>query len=252
MSDGPVIAVENVWFRYQTAPVLEDATLVVQPGDFVCMVGPNGGGKTTLLRLILGLLTPNSGCIRVFGKPPKLACKHVGYMPQRTDLDPQFPVSVMDVVLMGRLGTRRAWGRYGRTDRRIATQALEDVGLMDLRHRPLSALSGGQRQRVMLARALACEPGLLLLDEPTANVDVAVQEDLYQLLERLNERMTVIVVTHDVGVVSQIFKTVICVNRNVYVHPTSSLSGDMIRDLYEHDVRIVRHDHDLGGGHAHG
>jgi zinc transport system ATP-binding protein len=248
----PKIEIQDVNYAYGTLSALRDVTLNIPAHAVTVVFGPAGGGKTTLLRLILGLLTPNSGCIRVFGKPPKLACKHVGYMPQRTDLDPQFPVSVMDVVLMGRLGTRRAWGRYGRIDRRIATQALEDVGLMDLRHRPLSALSGGQRQRVMLARALACEPGLLLLDEPTANVDVAVQEDLYQLLERLNERMTVIVVTHDVGVVSQIFKTVICVNRNVHVHPTSSLSGDMIRDLYEHDVRIVRHDHDLGGGHAHG
>ena len=120
MSDIPDICVKDVWFSYPTTSVLEDVNVDVHAGDFVCMVGPNGGGKTTLLRLILGLLAPDRGRIRVLDKTPRQACRRVGYMPQRTDLDPRFPVSVMDVVLMGRLGNGRAWGRYARADRDIA------------------------------------------------------------------------------------------------------------------------------------
>jgi zinc transport system ATP-binding protein len=180
-------------------------------------------------------------------------------MPQSSHLDPRFPVTVMDVVQMGRLGTRTIWGPFRHADRVAAERCLEDVGMNGHESRPLSALSGGQRQRVLLARALACDPRLLLLDEPTSNVDVAAQDDLYKLLERLNERMTVMLVTHDLGVVAGSFKTAICVNKNVHVHSTSALSGDALRDLYERDVRVVQHDdHEhcdhgdgdhLGGGH---
>jgi zinc transport system ATP-binding protein len=224
--------------------VLEDVNLVVGGRQTVCVVGPNGGGKTTLMRLILGLLTPDRGELRVFGQPPQRVRRRIGYMPQHVRHDSQFPVTVMDIVLMGRLGQpgmRGLLGWYGRGDRRAARDALEQVHLEDVARRPFARLSGGQRQRVLIARALCCEPELLLLDEPTANVDSLVEARLFEVLQELNRRMTVVVVSHDMGFVSSLVESVICVNRQVVVHPTSQLSGAAIQSIYGGDVRLVRH-----------
>lgn len=239
----PVVAVEGVSFAFDATPVLENVSLSIPPGDFVCIVGPNGGGKTTLLRLILGLLTPSRGRIRVFGRPPIEVRHRIGYMPQHVQLDPQFPMRVIDVVLMGRLGGWRL-GPFRRVDRAVAAQALEEVALADCAKRPFSALSGGQRQRVLIARALACRPEILLLDEPTASLDPLVQDEMNDLLNELNRRLTVILVSHDVGFVAQYVKTVICVNRDAEVHPAETVTGDSIRELYGHGVQMVHHHHD--------
>ena len=243
VTTGPAIAIERLTFAYDNAPVLQDVNLSIQTCDFVCVVGPNGGGKTTLLRLILGLLTPASGTIRVFGQSPLAARQRIGYMPQRAQLDPQFPARVKDVTLMGRLGHGRRFGPFSRADKEIAAAAIQEVGLTDLASRPFAALSGGQRQRVLIARALACQPDILLLDEPTANLDPLMQDDLYELLRRLNERLTVILVSHDVGFVSRYVKTVVCVNRNVAVHCASDITGQNVREIYGHAVHMVHHDH---------
>jgi zinc transport system ATP-binding protein len=244
MGAAPVIEVRDLAFDYPQTPVLRNVSFAIQPGDFVCMVGPNGGGKTTLLKLMLGLLTPARGTIRVFGRSPVEARRRIGYMPQRAHLDPQFPVRAIDVVLMGRL---RGWrlGPYAAVDRARAVQALSEVGLAELARRPFSALSGGQRQRVLVARALACEPELLLLDEPTANLDPLMQDDVHDLLEQLNKRLTIVIVSHDVGFVAKHVKTVVCVNRDVQVHCATAISGENILDLYGRDVHMVHH------GHAH-
>ena len=242
-SDEPVVEVEGVSFAFDTTPVLEDISLSIARGDFVCIVGPNGGGKTTLLRLVLGLLTPSRGRISVFGQSPTEARRRIGYMPQYAHLDPQFPVRVMDVVLMGRLDSWRV-GPFRRADRAIAERALEEVALADYAKRSFSALSGGQRQRALIARALACEPEILLLDEPTANLDPLVQDEMNDLLDSLNQRLTVILVSHDVGFVAQYVKTVICVNRDVEVHRAENVTGDSIRELYGHGVQMVHHHHD--------
>ncbi len=238
----PVIQFDDVSFAYPNTPVLENVNLTIRRGDFACLVGPNGGGKTTLLRLILGLLRPDCGRVRLFGQPPEQGRRRVGYMPQHAQLDPQFPVRVWDVVLMGRLGGRM-FGPYSAADRARAAEALAEVGLADFRRRPLAALSGGQRQRVLIARALACDPELLLLDEPTASLDPLVQDDMTELLRRLNERLTVVLVSHDVGFVIQHVKTVVCVNRGVAVHPAAPITGESIRALYGQDVQFVHHDH---------
>lgn len=238
----PVISVHGVSFAYDGDLVLRDVCLEVAPRDFACMVGPNGGGKTTLLKLILGLLAPAAGRIRVFGGPPQEARTRIGYMPQHAQVDLRFPVSVADVVLMGRLGRAEIMGPYRRAHRDAACQALREVGLYDLRQRPFGTLSGGQRQRTLIARALASEPELLLLDEPTANLDAPAESDLYELLRRLNERLTVVMVTHDLGFVSRFVRTVICVNRCVVVHPTSEITGEIIREIYGADVCMIRHD----------
>jgi zinc transport system ATP-binding protein len=237
-----VIELENVWFSYNGSPVLEDVNIVVHEKDFLSIVGPNAGGKTTILKLILGLIKPSKGVVRVFGNSPVKARARIGYMPQHTSLDPMFPVSVLDVVLMGRLGRSMYFGLYRKEDKEAAKEALKRVELYDVRHRPFAELSGGQSQRVLIARALVSGPDLLLLDEPTANVDIAVGTEFYDLLDQLNKNMTIVLVTHDLGFVSRYVKNVACVNRRVVSHPTCNISGAMINEIYGSDVHIIRHD----------
>ncbi len=238
-----VIKLEDVSFSYGSVPVLENVTLAITNGDFVSVVGPNGGGKTTLLKLLLGALQADRGEVRVFGCRPKSVRARIGYMPQHARLDPHFPVTALDVVLMGRLGTGKWFGPYRRDDRRAAASALGEVGLVEKAGQRFASLSGGQRQRVLIARALACKPDLLLLDEPTANLDPHVEGTFQDLLRQLNERMTILVVSHDLGFVSQIVRTVICVNQRVFCHESSEISGESIAEMYGHDVRMVKHDH---------
>jgi zinc transport system ATP-binding protein len=242
MNEIPVIELKNVSFSYDGLSVLEDVNLTVEKHDFLSIVGPNGGGKTTLLKLILGLLKPASGTIRVFGQNPVKARSRIGYMPQYSSLDPLFPVTVMDVVLMGRLGNGKLLGAYKGMDKKAAAEALQELEIYEMKNRPFSALSGGQRQRVLLARALVSNPELLLLDEPTANIDAAVENELFDLLNQLNEKITIALVTHDLGFVSSYVKRVACVSRRVVVHPTSEITGEMINEIYGCDVQMVRHD----------
>lgn len=239
MAQNPDIEIKDVWFSYGGPPVLRHVNLAVEERDFVCVAGPNGGGKTTLLKLILGLIQPQSGKVTVLGSRPERARRRIGYMPQMVQLDPAFPVTVADVVLMGRLGIGAGLGPYRRSDIKAALEALDDVGLADARDRPLAALSGGQRRRVLIARALACAPEILLLDEPNAHLDPAVQDSLYEMLRDLNERHTVVMVSHDLGFVSMHFKTVVCVNQDVHVHPAAELTTKRVADMYGREVRLV-------------
>ncbi len=246
-----VIELDDVSFSYDGRPVLEHVTLQVHRHELTSIVGPNGGGKTTLLRLILGLVRPDSGTVRVFGASPRRARRRIGYMPQHARYDPQFPVTVMGVVLMGRL-ERRLCGPYARSDHEAAHEALEEMKMAEAAGRSFDALSGGERQRVLIARALACEPDVLLLDEPTASVDVATEERLHDILERLNDRLTIVMASHDLGFVSSIVQHVICVNRTVTCHPTSEFSGEVVNELYGGASRLVCHDrrcHPAGGDH---
>jgi zinc transport system ATP-binding protein len=244
MSDPPVIEMKGVTFGYDGGVVLHDVRLEVERYAFASVVGPNGGGKSTLLKLILGLLRPREGTVEVLGRSPAEARPRVGYLPQHADLDPRFPVTVLDVALTGRLQGRHPLGPFRRADRDRAVEALASVGADSLARRPFGELSGGQRQRVLIARALAAEPELLLLDEPAANLDPAVQEDLYDLLAGLTERMTVLVVSHDVGFVSKHVDRAICVNRTVAIHETSAITGELARALYTPPgTRLVHHDH---------
>jgi len=244
VTDPPAIAMKNVSFSYGGLSVLEDVDLSVEPRRFVSVVGPNGGGKTTLLRLVLGLVRPDVGSIRVLGTSPTEARPRVGYVPQSAELDSHFPISLRDVVLMGRLGVHRRFGPYRQSDKAIADEALAEMRLSDLRRRSFASLSGGQRQRALIARALACRPDILLLDEPTASLDVAVESELYALLTALSDRLTIVLVSHDLGFVSRFVESVICVKRRVVMHPTSELTGEIIREIYGGEVKMVRHDHD--------
>jgi zinc transport system ATP-binding protein len=238
-----VIEIRDLWFSYEGTPVLREVNLSVGHRELVCMVGPNGGGKTTLLKLMLGLLRPDRGTVRVFGRDPRLERSRIGYVPQHARFDPSFPASALDVVLMGRLGRKVTFGPHGREDRAAAEAALAEVGMLPLARRSFAELSGGQRQRVTIARALAGEPDVLLLDEPTAGLDVGVENEFQALLHQVSRRMTIVLVSHDIGFVTEHVGKVVCVQGTVAVHPTAALTGQVMRDLYGQDIRLVRHDH---------
>jgi zinc transport system ATP-binding protein len=239
---GEVLRFQNVSCRLGGAAVLEDVTFSVKRGEFIYVIGPNGGGKTTLLKLLLGLLKPDAGRIAVFGQAPPRANRRIGYLPQHQFYDPQFPVTALEVVLTG---LSFAPFRAG-TDRRLASAALDEMGLADSAGRPYSVLSGGQRQRVLIARALVGNPELLLLDEPTSNVDPSVEEALFERLNRLKRTLTIMMVTHDTGVVPRGVERVVCVNRTVAVHPTRRLTGRVLQALYRQNLSRVSHERVLG------
>lgn len=239
---GPVVRIENLYFSYDEIPILSDVNLTIHHLDSICIVGPNGGGKTTLIKCILGLLSPSRGSITVFDTTPEHAHLRMGYVPQYANFDPSFPVSVMEVVCMGRLGSSVS-GRYSAKDKAMAVAALEKVDLSAYASHSFTALSGGQRQRVLIARALATECDLLILDEPTANIDHTAESRFFDLLTELNKKMTILMVTHEVGFASTFFERIACVNNTVVIHPTSELTGELIQNMYGGDLQMIRHDH---------
>jgi zinc transport system ATP-binding protein len=238
-----IIEISNLEFCYTPGdPVLTGVNLTLKEGESGCIVGPNGGGKSTLLKLILGQLQPTSGKILLFGASPKESRLKVGYMPQYHLLDPSFPVTVSEVVLMGRMrGGKKLY--FNKKDRLIAQNALEELNIADLANKSFAALSGGQRQRVLIARAIVCEPQLLLLDEPTANIDPGAGEKFYATLDVLRKRMTVLTVSHDLGFVSREIDTVICVNRRLSRHQAADFTAETANEVYHHHVNLIRHDH---------
>ena len=236
------VEVEGLRFAYGDETVLDDVTFSVPPGEFLALLGPNGGGKTTLLKLLVGLLRPSAGTIRLLGTSREKALDRVGYVPQDTNVNKDFPVTVEQVVLMGCLDRGRWFGRAGKEERLAAQEALERMELLPLARRRLGHLSQGQRQRVLIARALATEPELLLLDEPTSSVDPSAQSALYELLRELNETVTVIVVSHDLTAISSYVGAVACVNRNLHYHPSGRISDETFRATWGHcPVELIAH-----------
>ncbi len=235
------ISIQNLWAGYENENILEDINLTVYERDFIGLIGPNGGGKTTLLKVLLGLLPITKGQVRIFGKSVKEGRQYIGYVPQAVEFDREFPINVWEVARMGRLGKRGLFHRYTAEDDAIVSEALRQVHLWDLRHAPIAALSGGQRQRVYIARALATQPRILLLDEPTASVDPQTRNSIYELLRDLNEEITILLITHDVSVVSSYVKTVGCLNRRLFYHNEKLLTPDMLEMAYHCPVDLIAH-----------
>ena len=236
-----VITLRNLWAGYGTTPVLKDINLVVNELDFIGLIGPNGGGKTTLLKVLLGLILPDRGEVKIMEHSVFQGRRYIGYVPQLLEFDRDFPVRVEDVVRMGRLGKHRLLKRYNRKDEAIITRCLEQVGMADLRDRPIGQLSGGERQRVYIARALASEPHILLLDEPTANVDTKLQQSIYELLVDLNKYLTILMISHDLGAVSTYVKTVGCLNQRLFYHNDKLITPQMIEQTYQCPIDLIAH-----------
>jgi len=234
------VQIENLSVYYGQTPALTKVSLEVEQGEYLGLLGPNGGGKSTLLKTILGLVPVSSGTVRVFGDKPSKVRSHIGYVPQFASIDRSFPITVLEVVLTGRL--RRGispFFRYSGRDREIAEELLERVGLKELKSRRISELSGGQFQKMLIARALAVQPSLLLLDEPTASVDAASREQIYDLLEELSRSMTIILVTHDLLTVSSKVHRLACLNGSLLYHGEPKLSQKLLSSLYGCDIDLL-------------
>lgn len=248
---NPVVEVQNVSFRYHTHPVLEDINLTIHAGEYLGIIGPNGGGKTTLLKIMLGLIAPEAGSIRLFGVELSRfrEWSKIGYVPQRAiHFDAQFPATVAEVVEMGlcaERGIARLW--KGKDAVRRIHETLDKVGMSAFKDRLIGELSSGQQQRVFIARALVSKPEILFLDEPTVGVDVATQEQFYTLLKTLNESMglTLVLVSHDIDVVASQASEIACVNSHLVCHrPTKDFDANAyIKELYGKDIKFIVHDH---------
>ena len=234
-----ILEIKNLEFSYNGEAVLEDVNLTVRQKDFMAIIGPNGGGKTTLLKLMLGLLAPVKGTVRVDGKSPQEASPCIGYVPQDVHTNRSFPITAIDVVLMGKLDPKKRLSRRSAANRRDALAALERMEMAAHADKKIGMLSGGQRQRVFIARALLSRPKLLLLDEPTASIDTKGQADFYRLLGELNKDITVLVVSHDLLVISRHVKSVACVNKKLHYHEQAEITGDMLETMYPCTVEEV-------------
>ncbi len=234
-----IIEIKDLDFAYNGEAVLEDVNLTIRQKDFVAIIGPNGGGKTTLLKLILGLLMPAKGAVRVDGKSPQKASPCIGYVPQDVHMNRSFPITAIDVVLMGKLDPKKRLSRRSAANRREAMAALERMEMAAQANRKIGMLSGGQRQRVFIARALLSQPKLLILDEPTASIDTKGQADFFRLLKELNQDITVIVVSHDLLVISRYVKSVACVNKKLHYHGQAEITGEMLETMYTCTVEDV-------------
>lgn len=237
---APAVCFSDVSFAYEnqsaTEPALQNVTFCIEQGEYLAVVGPNGGGKSTLLRLILGLLEPQTGTISIMGKSPQQMQSRIGYVPQYTQARTDFPISVLDVVLMGMTGNQRSlFGRHWRKDtttKEKALRTLEQVGLPNKEKALFDSLSGGQKQRVIVARALMSEPEILLLDEPTASIDPQGKFCFYEFLSTLQGHYTIIVASHDLGIANARFSAVAFVNQKVLLHRGSDLPEDILYTFY--------------------
>ncbi len=251
MGNSVCIEAEGVSFGYQGREALADVTFSVREGEYLGIIGPNGGGKTTLLKILLGLLIPDSGSVRLFGKPAGSFQERyrIGYVPQGQGIE-AFPASVSEVVWSGRTPRMGMLARPSNNDRQAVQRAMEAADVQGFSKRLVSQLSGGERQRVSIARALASEPEVLILDEPSVGVDMGAQEAFYAFLGELNrqQNLTILFVSHDVGVVAHEVSTMMCLNHRLVCHgrPEDIIKGDFLETVYGTHVKSVHHRHGMG------
>jgi len=250
MTTTPLIQLTDVNFAYHGEAALTHISLEVDRGEYVGIIGPNGGGKTTLLRVLLGLTKPDDGQVSLFGQPVHQFKDwwKIGYVPQQaTNVDARFPVTVEEIVSLGRVARVGMWHHFKKADRLAITRALERVDMAAHRKKLITELSGGQQQRVFIAKALASEPELLILDEPTVGIDVSSQESFYELLSQLNakEGLTLVMVSHDIDVVVNEVTKIACINETLIYHgaPKDFLKGNHMEELYGKARRFIIHGH---------
>ena len=249
----PIFDVKNLHFKAKGQEILSNISFEIFHGEYIAIIGPNGGGKTTLIRILLGLEKPTNGSIKLFGKKQKefKSWSKVGYVPQRATLvDTSFPATVLDVVNMGRTAKRKLFSLLSKEDKMMVEDAMHKMDILDLKDKMVGTLSGGQRQRVMIARALASKPEILILDEPNTGVDMRSQQKFYKLLAKLNkeEKITILFITHDIGVIADDIGRLFTINQNAIIcnDPKQALSCDDMSKLYGIDAHLVhnhRHEH---------
>lgn len=247
-----IISLRDVGVRYDDYAALEHVSLDIFDDDFLGIIGPNGGGKTTLIKSILGIV-PHSGMITFSPELNIGGKRHIGYMPQQSDFDRNFPISVKEVVMSGLQSEKGFLHRYNREDKARALELLEMAGIAEIADRQIGEISGGQLQRTLLCRAIILSPKLLILDEPANFVDNRFENELYTLLRRLNEKMAIVMVSHDVGTITSVVKNIVCVNRSVHRHDSNIITQEQL-DNYQCPIQIVSHGrvaHTVLGMHEH-
>jgi zinc transport system ATP-binding protein len=247
-----IITIRDLSFNYDSLCALKHVDLDIYADDFVGIIGPNGGGKSTLIKAIMGIV-PYSGTIEYSESLLRNKKPHIGYLPQTSNFDKAFPISVLEVVMSGLQSERGLWRGYGKKERRRAMETLERASLSDLANRAIGELSGGQLQRVMLCRAIISEPKLLVLDEPTNFVDNRFENELYNLLHHLSHNMAIMMVSHDVGTISSVVNNIVCVNRHVHRHDSNMITEEQLLN-YNCPIQIITHGnvpHTVLGEHHH-
>lgn len=240
MEKRKILDIRNVTAGYGDTVVLENINLTVYEEDFIGLIGANGGGKTTLLKVILGLVKPLAGDVRFYFNGSGKIGKHIGYLPQVSMFDQKFPITVRDVVMSGLMAQTGLLKRITRQDKKRIDSILQKTGILHLKNSSMDELSGGQMQRVFLSRALISSPRLLILDEPDSFVDQSFEGELYEILKELNQRITIILVSHDIGMISTYVKTIACVNRHLFYHDSSEITQQLL-DNYNCPIELITH-----------
>ena len=234
-----LVTLHDVSVQYDDFTALESVSLEIFEDDFLGIIGPNGGGKTTLVKAVVGAL-PHSGKIDFAPELFRGSTRLIGYMPQQTSFDTSFPISVLELVMSGLQSERGFHSRYGAADRRRALDLLDMAGITELASRQIGKISGGQLQRALLCRAIIIEPKLLILDEPANFVDNQFENELYTLLRKLNERMAIVMVSHDIGTITSVVKSIVCVNRTVHRHNSNVITEEQLEN-YNCPIQIISH-----------
>ena len=244
------IEVKDISYKIGHTALLENISFNVKPGEYLGIIGPNGGGKTTLLKIMLGLIKPSWGTVKIFGQNLEDFRDRaaIGYVPQKaSETEYRFPATVEEIVKSGRTARIGLFGRFSGADKKAVHQAMGIAGIGSLAKKLVSGLSGGERQRVMIARALACEPKILFMDEPTLAVDITSQENFYEFLEHLNRelKLTILFVSHDIAAVAKKVGTVLCLNREMVCHgsPAQFMKEEYMERLYGKKVHLILHGH---------
>ncbi|MDH6357912.1 metal ABC transporter ATP-binding protein [Parabacteroides sp. PF5-9] len=250
-----LIELQDISAGYEEKTVLHDVSLTIYANDFLGIIGPNGGGKTTLLKVILGLLTPKKGEVCFFQNEERVSSLRIGYLPQMNIIDKKFPISVWEVIASGLSSEKSLFRGFNKRQRERIDEVIGQMGLEELKGRAIGELSGGQLQRVLLGRSIVSRPSVLVLDEPSSYVDKRFESQFYHLLEEINKESAIVLVSHDIGTVLSIVKNIACVNETLHYHAGTEISEDWLGDVYACPIELIGHGeipHRVLKSHKHG